>query len=109
MMRINAEAKYSCRRCRRLWLLFLLKGNQRLTDNENPVDIDKLLIVTFINNAAAEMKSRITKSLKDILRNEPFNKNALRQQFNEQCANLPLLTDSFAHKTLSENFYRTWY
>ena len=52
---------------------------KKITDNENPVDIDKLLIVTFTNNAAAEMKSRITKSLKDILRNEPFNKNALRQ------------------------------
>ena len=37
---------------------------KKITDNENPVDIDKLLIVTFTNNAAAEMKSRITKSLK---------------------------------------------
>lgn len=35
---------------------------KKITDNENPVDIDKLLIVTFTNNAAAEMKSRITKS-----------------------------------------------
>ena len=54
---------------------------KKITDNENPVDIDKLLIVTFTNNAAAEMKSRITKSLKDILRNEPFNKNALIASF----------------------------
>ena len=30
-----------------------------ITDRENPVDIDKFLIVTFTNAAAEEMKSRI--------------------------------------------------
>ena len=51
---------------------------KKITDSENPVDIDKLLIVTFTNNAASEMKFRITKSLKEILRKEPFNQNAQR-------------------------------
>ena len=40
---------------------------KKITDSKNPVDIDKLLIVTFTNNAASEMKFRITKSLKEIL------------------------------------------
>ena len=52
---------------------------KKITNSKNPVDIDKLLIVTFTNNAASEMKFRITKSLKENLRNEPFNQNAQRQ------------------------------
>ena len=77
---------------------------KKITDNENPVDIDKLLIVTFTNNAAAEMKSRITKSLKDILRNEPFNKNALRQL--NLMSNAQICTiDSFCIRLVRENFF----
>ena len=36
-----------------------------ITDRENPVDIDKFLIVTFTNAAAAEMKSRICADMHD--------------------------------------------
>ena len=81
------------------------KGNQKkVTDKDNPVDIDKLLIVTFTNNAAAEMKSRITKSLKDILRNEPFNKNALRQL--NLMSNAQICTiDSFCIRLVREKFF----
>lgn len=32
---------------------------QRITDKENPVDIDRLLIVTFTSAAAAQMRERI--------------------------------------------------
>lgn len=50
-----------------------------ITSDESPVDIDRLLIVTFTNAAAAEMKYRISKSLKDLIKREPDNKNASRQ------------------------------
>ena len=36
---------------------------QMITDRDNSVDIDSLLIVTFTNAAAAEMRYRISKSL----------------------------------------------
>lgn len=75
-----------------------------ITDKEKPVDIDKLLIVTFTNNAAAEMKSRITKSLKDLLRNEPFNNNAQRQL--NLISNAKICTiDSFCIGLVRENFF----
>ena len=34
-----------------------------VTDPENPVDIDRLLVMTFTNAAAAEMRERIADAL----------------------------------------------
>lgn len=77
---------------------------KKITDSKNPVDIDKLLIVTFTNNAASEMKFRITKSLKEILRNEPFNQNAQRQL--NLMPNAKICTiDSFCINLVRENFF----
>ena len=42
-----------------------------ITDEKNPVDIDKLLIVTFTIPAAAEMKARISARLEEILKENP--------------------------------------
>jgi ATP-dependent helicase/nuclease subunit A len=50
-----------------------------ITDENNPVDVDKLLIVTFTNAAAAEMKSRIAKSLNGLLLEQPNNTNIQKQ------------------------------
>ncbi len=77
---------------------------KKITDSENPVDIDKLLIVTFTNNAAAEMKFRITKSLKEILRNDPFNQIAQRQL--NLMSNAKICTiDSFCISLVRDNFF----
>lgn len=77
---------------------------KKITDSKNPVDIDKLLIVTFTNNAASEMKFRITKSLKEILRKEPFNQNAQRQL--NLMPNAKICTiDSFCINLVRENFF----
>ena len=35
----------------------------RIVDKDNPLDVDRLLVVTFTNAAAAEMKQRIAKNL----------------------------------------------
>ena len=36
---------------------------QMITDEKNPVDIDRLLIVTFTSAAAAQMRERISKAV----------------------------------------------
>ncbi|RDU23368.1 helicase-exonuclease AddAB subunit AddA [Anaerosacchariphilus polymeriproducens] len=50
-----------------------------ITSAENPIDIDRLLIVTFTNAAAAEMKERIGKAIEKKLEAEPDNAHCQRQ------------------------------
>ena len=46
---------------------------QMITRKDNPVDIDKLLVVTFTNAAAAEMRQRIGAALEKALKDDPDN------------------------------------
>lgn len=50
-----------------------------ITDKKNPVDIDRLLIVTFTRAAAGEMKERIGNALYALLDKEPDNEHLQRQ------------------------------
>lgn len=50
-----------------------------ITDRENPVDIDSLLIVTFTRAAAAEMRERIRGAIESRLEQEPENEHLQRQ------------------------------
>jgi ATP-dependent helicase/nuclease subunit A len=52
---------------------------RKITDHENPVDIDKLLIVTFTNAAAAEMRERIGDSIVKKLDSHPDSSRLKRQ------------------------------
>ena len=75
-----------------------------ITDENNPVSIDKLLIVTFTNAAAAEMRARIAKSLNKIAAENPNNTLVL-----EQLSLLPgakiCTIDSFCINLVRENFF----
>lgn len=48
-------------------------------DSARAVDIDRLLIVTFTNAAAAQMRERITKALSDRVEAEPDNEHIKKQ------------------------------
>src|SRR5699024_7120930 len=51
----------------------------RITDPEHPVDIDRLLVVTFTRAAAGEMKERIGQALEERLLEDPDNEHLQRQ------------------------------
>jgi ATP-dependent helicase/nuclease subunit A len=52
---------------------------QLIIDKEKPINIDKLLVVTFTNAAASEMRERIGNAIEKKLEEEPENKYLHRQ------------------------------
>ncbi len=51
----------------------------KIMDRERPVDIDRLLIMTFTRAAAGEMKERISRALEAALMEDPDNEHLQRQ------------------------------
>ena len=51
-----------------------------ITDPDHPVDADKLLIVTFTNAAAAELRARIGQALLRLSQQQPHNTSLRRQR-----------------------------
>ncbi|ALX48677.1 helicase-exonuclease AddAB subunit AddA [Lentibacillus amyloliquefaciens] len=52
---------------------------QKLVRNENPVDIDSLLVVTFTNAAAQEMRNRVAEALEERLAENPASMHLKKQ------------------------------
>ena len=52
---------------------------EKLIDEENPIDIDRLLVVTFTNAAASEMREKIGNALSKELEKNPSSKNLQKQ------------------------------
>ena len=74
-----------------------------ITDPEHPLDIDHLLIVTFSNAAAAEMRQRIAARLYELIQEEPENAALRRQTL--LLPNAPISTiHSFCFRLIRENF-----
>ncbi len=53
---------------------------KKITDNNNPVSVDRLVVVTFTKAAAAEMKQRIRLELDRLIEKNPSDQNLIRQQ-----------------------------
>ena len=75
-----------------------------LTDRENPVPADRLLIVTFTKAAADEMRSRIAAAIDELLFYEPDNNALRRQQLLLPNADICTI-HSFCSRMIRENFY----
>lgn len=76
---------------------------KRLTDKVNPVSADRLLIVTFTNAAAAEMRTRIEKRIDEEIRNDPENRGLLRQKHLLASAKICTI-DTFCIDLVRDNF-----
>lgn len=75
-----------------------------ITDPEDPVDIDRLLVMTFTNAAAAEMKERVETALGKLLDEDPGDKNLERQNTLIHHAKITTI-DSFCLNLLREHFH----
>ncbi|MBR2256221.1 MAG: UvrD-helicase domain-containing protein [Blautia sp.] len=51
----------------------------KVTDPQQPLDLDRLLVMTFTRAAAGEMKERLTRALEEELYLNPENEHLLRQ------------------------------
>lgn len=74
-----------------------------ITDSTHPCDADRLLVVTFTNAAAAEMRERIAQRLADMIEQDPFDANLQRQQMLLQNAHISTI-HSFCLDLLREHF-----
>lgn len=77
---------------------------QMVSDKENPIDIDALLVVTFTKAAAAQMKDKIAAAMEKLLLEQPDNEHYLRQLNLINRANI-LTIDSFCYQVVKEHFH----
>ena len=76
---------------------------RRLTDEEHPADIGRLLIVTFTKAAAAELKQRISAALTSKMAENPGNTRLFRQYASLGRARISTI-DSFCYDLVRTNF-----
>lgn len=75
-----------------------------ITRQQNPVDVDRLLIVTFTRAAAAEMQQRISEALAFLLKDDPYNPVLLKQKQLLYNSNISTI-DSFCSNIVREYFH----
>ncbi len=75
-----------------------------ITNTDHPIDIDRLLIVTFTNAAAAEMRQRLSNALSERLALDPHNAHLQRQQRLLPNAHISTV-HAFCGKLLREYYY----
>ena len=75
-----------------------------VTDETHPVDIDKLLIVTFTNAAAAEMRERIGAAIEKALEKNPMDAHLQRQMTLIHNAQITTI-DSFCLYVIRNHFH----
>ena len=76
---------------------------QMITDERHPVDIDRLLIVTFTSAAAAQMRERISKAVAQKLEEHPESEHLQKQTSLIHNAQITTI-DSFCLFVIRNNF-----
>ena len=78
---------------------------KKITDPDDPVDIDRILVVTFTRAAAKEMREKIRTAIDKALEMDPENERLMRQAsfvFHSQITTI----DSFCNHILKNYFHR---
>ena len=78
---------------------------QMISDESRPVQLDSLLVVTFTNAAAAEMKERIGVAIQKQLLDNPMSGHLYQQSLLLQKAQITTL-HSFCLELVRQNFFR---
>lgn len=76
---------------------------EALTRKDNPYRADRILVVTFTNSAAAEMRARLEKGISDYCTQHPEDKAAVKQKLLLQSAAICTI-DSYCISMVRENF-----
>ena len=76
---------------------------KRVTADPHPINIDELLVVTFTNAAAAQMREKITKALYRCLEEYPTDEHLAKQLAIIPKANITTI-DSFCLQVVREHF-----
>ncbi len=77
-----------------------------LTDRDNPIDADSLLIVTFTNAAASSMRDKIVSALDKAISDNPDDTRLHRQKALLRSARICTI-DSFCQSVIRNGFYLT--
>ena len=75
-----------------------------LLDKDNPADIDRILVLTFTEDAAAEMKERIARTIRERIK-QTHNMHLRRQLLRLDIADISTI-HSFCRKLIADNFFR---
>ena len=78
---------------------------QKITNTSQPVDIDRLLVVTFTGAAAAQMRERISEAIERKLDSDPENTHLRRQSTLIHHAKITTI-DSFCLSVVRDYFNR---
>lgn len=76
---------------------------QRILDPIHPIDVDKLLVVTFTNAAASEMRERVLRAIEKELEKNPLDEHLQKQQAFVHNAKITTI-HSFCLEVIHEHF-----
>ena len=75
----------------------------RIMDKEDPLSLDQMVIMTFTDAAAQEMRERIKAAIDKQLAVHPYDAGLIREAGNIQNANISTI-DSFCKRFITENY-----
>lgn len=75
---------------------------QLLADRDSGIRADRIVVVTFTNDAASELKKRLDMKLRALISNDPGNEHLMRQQTLLQSAKISTI-NSFCFELIRDN------